>query len=503
MIDGQVGDLTYPVFNDTNDFSVVQRAGAGRCGGMPSLFVRVRSQAVRCSAVLFALLAAVRGLAETRHVDSLAALQTAIASAAPGDTLVLKDGAYTANAPIAVKCAGAEGRPITITAENVGGVELGGAGGFEIAKPAAWVVIAGFTFTHTAGHAAIGGGTSHVRFTRNTFVCTGEGVYLTVTGDDAEVDHNEFRDKHTLGNMLSVTGTGSQVARRLHVHHNFFHDFTKPGGNGAETIRFGLSGLSMSTGAGLVEFNLFLRCTGENEIISNKSCGNTYRYNTFLDSPGGELSQRHGNDCLFYSNYLKNTQGLRIFGDRHLVFSNYFEGNSSAIHIGNGDGEVADGAKLTSHDRPDNCVIVFNTLVNNTVNFQMAGRTKGLGATGTVFANNLIQGGGPAAAISHDSPYPGAVWSNNLIWQTAGAGDLPAGGYTTANPQLAPDATGIFHLQRGSPALGAAKGDYAKVDVDQDGQPRPASKAIGADELSTAPVIARMLSPADVGPAAK
>lgn len=442
-------------------------------------------------------------LAASRTVASIAELEQAVTAAQPGDTIMVKNGSYATTAPLTVKCSGTEAQPVTIAAESVGGVEIGGAGGFEVAKPAAWVVISGFRFTHISGRDTIGAGTNHVRFTRNTFVCSGEGVYLTVTGDDAEVDHNEFRDKHSLGNMLSVTGTGSQVARRLHVHRNFFHDFTKPGGNGAETIRFGLSGLSMSTGAGLVEYNLFLRCVGENEIISNKSCGNTYRYNTFLDSPGGELSQRHGNDCLFYGNYLKNTQGLRIFGDRHLVFSNYFEGNSSAIHIGNGDGEVADGAKLTSHDRPDNCVIVYNTLVNNEVNFQMAGRAKGLGATGTVFANNLIVGGGKAAAISEGSPYPGAVWKNNLLWKVAGPGTMPAGSYTMADPRLAPDATGVFHLQAVSPAVGAGEGDYPKVSVDQDGQPRPAKKAIGADEVSDAPVIARMLTPADVGPRAK
>jgi hypothetical protein len=34
-------------------------------------------------------------------------------------------------------------------------------------------------------------------------------------------------------------------------------------------------------------------------MISNKSSGNTYRYNTVLDCPGGEISQRHGNGRVF------------------------------------------------------------------------------------------------------------------------------------------------------------------------------------------------------------
>lgn len=439
--------------------------------------------------------------AATRVVDSIDALQAAIGAAAPGDVITVKNGSYTTRAPIKVTCVGTTGKSITIAAETVGGVELAGSHGFDVAKPAAYVVVRGFKLTHASGKNGIGGGTSHVRFTRNTFACVGEGPYLTVTGDDAEVDYNEFRDKKTLGNMINVTGTGSQVARRLHIHHNYFHDFANARGNGAETIRFGLSGLSMSKGEGLVEYNLFVRCVGENELISNKSCANTYRYNTFLDSPGAQLTLRHGNDCVVYGNIFRGLDGLRIFGDRHLVFSNYFEANTRGINLGNGDGEVADGAKLTCHDRPDHCVIAFNTLVNNRVQYAMDGRKDGMGATHTTFANNLIQGGDTVAKIG--GPNSGATWSGNLLWKTGEAGDLPAAGAIKADPRLAPDANGIFRPQAGSAALGAAKGDFSAVTVDLDGQPRPAKKSIGADEPGDAPVVARLLTPSEVGPAAK
>jgi len=456
--------------------------------------------------IALSLLAAHAGAA-TYTVDSLAALQARIAAAAPGDTITLKDGAYTTTSALIINRAGTAANPIVISPQTVGGVELRGAAGFKFESPAAYVTLQGFKFFH-AGTIVIPAGTSHCRLSRNVIELAipagGNVPYVNISADDTEVDHNELRNKSTLGNMISVTGTGSQIARRLWIHHNYFHDFSNAKDNGAETIRFGLSGLSMSTGAGIIEYNLFLRCTGENEIISNKSCGNIYRYNSFVDSPGGELSQRHGNDCLFYGNYLKNTQGIRIFGDRHQVFSNYLEGNSIAITIGNGDGEVADGAKLTSHDRPDNCVISFNTLVDNKINFQMMGRAKGLGATNTTFANNIIQGGGKAAEISKASPYPGAVWSGNLIWKTAGAGDIPASGYTNADPLLARDAHGVYHLSAGSPAIDSAVGTYPAVAFDMDGQPRPAPKDKGADEfLPNAPIAAHLLTPADVGPDAK
>ena len=447
------------------------------------------------------LLAAALVHAATQTVDSIATLQQTINDAAPGDTITLKDGSYTTGKWIMVSRRATAEQPITIAAENVGGVEINGTHGFNVVQPAAHVIIQGFVLKHASGRNNIAAGTSHVRFTRNTFQCVGDGPYLAVIGDDAQVDYNEFRDKKTVGNMLSVSGTGSQVARRLWVHHNYFHDFSNAGINGAETLRFGLSQLSLSTGNGLVEHNLFVRCNGENELISNKSSGNTYRYNTILDSPNAQLTLRHGNECLVYGNILKNTEGLRIFGDRHQIFSNYFEKNYMGINLGNGGAEVADGAPLTSHDRPDNCVITFNTLVDNRTHYQMSRRTPtALGATNTIFANNILQGG---VAAKIEGPNPGAVWSGNLVWNASSPGDFPADGFVAEDPRLAPGEDGIFRLQPGSPAIDAATGDYPEVKFDLEGQPRGAKKDKGADEISTDPVVARLLTVNDVGPNAK
>src|SRR4030095_11263316 len=348
---------------------------------------------LRSCLVLASMMCAATASAATYEVNSIPDLQARINSAVAGDVIIVHNGIYTTSASITINRQGNATDPIRIVAQTVGVVEITGTRGFNVTSPATYIEIEGFFFTHVSGQNQIRSGATHIRFTRNFFECTGDGAYLTVAGHDAQVDRNEFRNKSTLGNMIDVRGSGSQIAQRVWIHHNYFHDFTSPGGNGAETIRFGLSGLSLSNGFGLIEHNLFARCTGENELISNKSSSNTYRYNKIVDSPGGELTLRHGNDCLVYGNYFRNSAGMRIFGDRHQVFSNYLEA-AIGINIGNGDGEVADGAPLTSHDRPDNCVITFNTLVDNTRNYFMTGRTNGLGATNTVFANNIIQGGG-------------------------------------------------------------------------------------------------------------
>ena len=384
--------------------------------------------------MMVALTPRAAALEQTYQVDSAVALQTRINSAQPGDIIVMKDGVYTTSGPLTINRPGSKEKPIRIVAATPGGVTIGGTHGFDVAPPAAYIEIDGFLFTHAAGTTQIRPGATHVRFTHNVFEQTGDGAYLTVAGDEAEIDRNEFRNKKTVGNMIDVRGAGSQVAQRVRIHHNYFHDFTSPGPgtNGAETIRFGLSGLSMSKGLGVIEDNLFVRCVGENELMSIKSGSNAIRRNTLLDSPGAQLTLRHGNENLVSDNYLRGTDGIRIFGDRNTITGNYLERNTGGINIGNGDGEVADGAQLTAHDRPDDTLIQFNTLVNNERNYFMSARTNGLGATRTSFLDNIIVGGGEAATLP--GPYPGAVWRGNVVWQMAGLGAMPPAGATAVDP---------------------------------------------------------------------
>ncbi len=453
------------------------------------------------SAVLI-LLAPSAGFSADHLVDSIGALQSAINEAVAGDTLTLKNGTYTTSQPIAVERPGTAEQPITITAESVGGVEIAGTHGFRVGGAATHIVIAGFKFVHASGTNLIDEGTSHVRFSRNAFLCTGDGAFLTIAGDDAQIDYNEFGAKKSAGSMIAVSGIGSQVARRLWIHHNYFHDLTASGGDGAQMIRLGLmSAHGQSIGAALVEQNLFTSCRGVSELISNRSSGNTYRYNTLLDSPTSQLTLRQGNDCAVYGNYFRNTEGMRIYGDRHRIHSNYLEKNFIAIAIGNGAPDETDGTP-NSHDRPDDCVIAFNTLLDNETHYTMSRRKpEALGATNTTFANNLIQGGGTVARLG--GPYTGAVWSDNLLWNTTKVGDLPPEGFKQADPLLAAGSDGIQRPQEGSPAIGTATGAFPGIAFDMDGQPRLEKKSIGADEISTAPVIAHLLSATEVGPQAK
>src|SRR6476620_954548 len=228
------------------------------------------------------------------------------------------------------------------------------------------------------------------------------------------------------------------------------------GKNGAEAFQFGLSGFSLSSSNSIVENNLFEDCAGENEMISIKASAVTIRYNTIRNCPA-QFTLRHGNKCQVYGNYFINTPGIRFFGDDHIIYSNYFENCNPAIQIGNGGAEVADGAPLTSHDRPDRVVVAFNTIVNCKTGILQSARKDGLGATSIVVCNNIIQSCDNAASIS--GPMPDSVWKTNIVFDVKKPGDLPTGSFLNIDPGMKKDDSGVYHISDHSPAINKATGN--------------------------------------------
>jgi poly(beta-D-mannuronate) lyase len=447
--------------------------------------------------VFFCLLATGKLFANVIVVSSIAELQQAINTAKPGDRIVLKRGVYTTTDEIKVSAAGTKANPIIIEAELAGNAEITGAAGFNLVSPATYIIIRGFKFTHTASKAKCSAGSTFCHWTNNIFETPGTGDYLTIAGSDHEVSYNTFQNKDSLGKFIAVKGVGKQIAERLLIHHNYFKTHKNQGNrNGAEALQFGLSGFSLSSSNSVIEYNLFEDCDGENELISIKASRVTVRFNTIRNSPA-QFTLRHGNFNQVYGNYFINTPGLRIFGDDHLIHSNHFENCSIGINIGNGGAEVADGAPLTSHDRPDRVIIAFNTLVNNKINIAQTARTNGLGSTYITVANNLIVGGGPAFSVV--GPASNHFAEGNLIFNTDGAGDFPAGSFSIVDPKLMRNSAGENHLQKNSPAVNAAKGNYAAVLVDMDGQLRTAPFDVGADEFVSLEKKAGILGVGDVG----
>ena len=330
-------------------------------------------------------------------------------------------------------------------------------------------------------------------------LASSSGNWVTVTGNDVEVDHNTFQNKSTEGVFLQISGPGdAAMAQRTRVHHNYFRDHTFDGSNGGESIRLGYSYRQLSSANAVVEYNLFERANGDSEAISVKSSDNTIRYNTIRDS-SGSIVLRHGNRNLVEGNLmLGSTAGLRFYDNDHVIVNNVIQGGTGQIIAGSGD--VADDTTgATSHARPDRVVVAFNTVVSNRTNLLQVGQgTDRLGPNQCTFANNIFVGSGSGAVLDVDEG-TGLTWQGNIVWSGTG-GNAPSSGYRVVNPSLTTDAGGLRRLTSGSPAVDAAAGSYPSATRDVDLQTRSGTKDVGADEYLSSGTQRRPLTSADVGP---
>jgi poly(beta-D-mannuronate) lyase len=95
-------------------------------------------------------------------------------------------------------------------------------------------------------------------------------------------------------------------------------------------------------------------------------------------------------------------------------------------------------------------------------------------------------------------------WEGNIAYATGEAvvSGSAIQGVKEINPGLV-DAKGMWRLQRSSPAIDAAVGEFPFVKNDMEEQLRDNKKDVGADEFSFAKPKNRPLSAKDVGPNAR
>jgi hypothetical protein len=432
----------------------------------------------------------------TVPVASSSALATAVGNAVAGDCVVLADGDYVF--PV-IRARGTSTSPIVISAAHP--LKATGSTGQLVYDGAAHVVVQGLTWR---GGSIKMNNCDHCRLSRSRLQLTDSGtemdwVIVGGTSKNCRIDHNDFGPKNLLGNMVMLSGSGSQIVQYTRIDHNFFHDVLGGGGNGWETIRAGLSGWTFSSAQTVIERNLFKRTTGDPETISIKSSDNTIRYNTMRASKG-EFTLRHGNRNSVYGNFIlgdgvSGGSAIRVLGGDHKLYNNYIQGVSgSAIFLEGGTSTDTTGM-LTDHKQVYRTQVVFNTIVNS--RGIVLGGAHPLPPENCTVAYNVLEGTG-GTMLSEVTGTLATRYLGNIVHNGSTA-IKGTDAIRLVDPKLVKVGE-IFKLGTGSPAIDRADGSFTYVTNDFEGQAR-STPDVGADEVSSGAVSAGLLDESDVGPA--
>jgi len=214
-------------------------------------------------------------------------ISQAMQSAKPGDVLVMADGIWK-DAAIAFNGNGTEAQPITLRAQTPGRAALTGRSSLYVSG--SHLVVQDLRFalgSIPSGHVVEFKSGSHgCRLTGCAIVeYNPSNLYtnykwVSLYGKQHRVDHCFFSGQRHIGVTLTVWLDGT--ANNDTVDHCYFGNRPLGWDNGFETIRIGTSDWSLTASRTTVEYNLFEKCDGEMEMVSNKSCDNVYRYNTFV-----------------------------------------------------------------------------------------------------------------------------------------------------------------------------------------------------------------------------
>ena len=352
------------------------------------------------------LVAATSAAASEKLVANPKELAAALERVRPGSTVLMADGTWK-DADIVFAARGKADKPITLRAQTPGKVVLTGQSRLHIAG--SHLVVDGLWFKD--GFVKSG---SIVEFRGNSKTLANQCrlthcaitdynppdrktdfKWCSLYGQSNRVDHCYFAGKTHAGTTL-VVWVGNQPDHH-HIDHNHFGPRPPLGANGGETIRVGTSEVSMNVSRTTVEDNLFEHCNGEVEIVSNKSCENVYRHNTFRECAGA-LTLRHGNRCevsgnVFIGNGKKNTGGVRIIGEDHRVAGNRFfdlagKDTRATLCLMNG---IPD-SPLHGYFQVKRVLITSNTLVRCAQNIVVGypGENATLPPVDCVITNNVI-----------------------------------------------------------------------------------------------------------------
>ncbi len=449
-------------------------------------------------------------------------LQNAISNAGAGTIIEIADGTWT-DVQISINVNATESQPCIIKAQNPGNVFFEGRS--NISMGGSYIIFEGIVFQNASGLITSGGriepviefrDTSnndcvncHVRNVKidsyNGTVSQEEDIFkwVVIYGEYNEVSYCSFIGKNGVGSIVNDNHNNS-TPDYTKIHHNYFADRVPVdndvnGLNDQDAIRIGVSTTSLSDSFTEVYDNLFNNWSGEVEIISNKSGSNKYYNNTFRDYQG-TLTLRHGNNAEVYGNYFFGNSnafsgGVRVIGEDHKVYNNYFEGlryrkpngsgsnTTGALNVMNG----LNDSPLNGYYQVKNVQIVNNTLVNCDLGIRIGTSLSGatLAPENLIVANNIILDSDINAFQILTAPTGASEYEGNITQN--GSWDLTNGvnaNQTVASGLLTSE-TDFYRLAPGSAAIDSGVGSYSFLTEDILYGNREANFDAGAEEFGS------------------
>lgn len=394
-------------------------------------------------------------------VASIAELVTAVNSAQKNDHIILLDGVYNNSAVQDLEPAVS---PVVVKAEHIVGVTLTGS---HLNLMAPGIVFHGFNlkFTEPLTASAILIEGAGCRFMRNKIELIAQvdslPNWVVVRADDVLVDHNEFVNKTTERNMLTIINArDGSTPQNVRVIKNYFHDFS----GASEAVRTLDSATADREMNAEIAYNRFEQINGETETNTMKGTKVNVHHNTFIDNNSSH-TLRHGSSHKFENNICIRC-GLRFYGKNNTIKNNLFVDNPNnqlrqSMMIGNGTGveELLDGLYAQVRDN----IIENNIIVNINSNVSHVLMQLGFGTVGGNFPpvsnkirNNILMSKfGTLTGVNNAAKWSENDVSGNILWVVSGGnaayGDMPTSGHTREDPLLVSDRYGVYRFTRDSP----------------------------------------------------
>ena len=398
-------------------------------------------------------------------VDSKKSFAKAIKKAKAGDTIVIANGRYH-DWSAELDCKGTSNKPVTIRPQSPGGVVFTGTSHFSITG--SYVTVDGLQFKECDFKKNLleFKRSVHCRIVNCVFENSGGAKAAIRISPGAQNNHiTDCRFSNIAARCVNLTMSDEIVEHGIPtgnvIRNNHFKDIPRAGKNGRETIKIGTNQPKYGhvVVGTIVEGNLFERCNGEAEIISNKCAGNIYRRNVF-NQCDGELVMRGGQNCLVEGNrFFGGKGGIRLCGTGHVVKDNVIvNSRTTGIRLYFGMTKEQGG----HYQAAGQCLIANNTIVNAQQVGILAGDRRGadhgkkgiqhVAPAGNRLLNNIVTGAtGDLFLVDHA---PNNVVAGNLFFLQAEATvSCPGEDAMYADPLFIDADRGDFRLSQASPAL--------------------------------------------------